>query len=385
MCQKSSPCTYARVRSLPSVRLFSFLALAFASFLRAEDAFDHFREGERLLSLQQAQQAIGPLHKAAQQKPAHPKAALYLGMAYLQTGRYTQAIQWLQNPPVHSQEYAHLYAYNLGNVYFVQHRYEEAQHAYEQALALKHDYPPALLNRANTAMKRQAYAHALADYKKYVSQNPTASQHYEVQRMIAALEQWLQRKEAEEARRKEAEEARRKEAEEARRKEAEEARRKEAEEARRKEAEEARRKEAEEARRKEAEEARRKEAEEARRKEAEEARRKEAEEARRKEAEEARRKEAEEARRKEAEEARRKEAEEARRKEAEEARRKEAEEARRKEAEEARRKEAEEARRKEAEFEALKRALRLKQAEDARTLSTGSEDTVPYQEEHNLE
>ena len=83
---------------------------------------------------------------------------------------------------------SYLYSYNLGNVYFLQSRFTEAEEAYTAALSVRRAYPPAVLNRANTYIKLENYPQALEDYKFYLNLEPAASQRQAIQRMISLLE-----------------------------------------------------------------------------------------------------------------------------------------------------------------------------------------------------
>ena len=76
----------------------------------------------------------------------------------------------------------------MGNVYFLQSRFTEAEEAYTAALSVRRAYPPAVLNRANTYIKLENYPQALEDYKFYLNLEPAASQRQVIQRMISLLE-----------------------------------------------------------------------------------------------------------------------------------------------------------------------------------------------------
>ena len=132
-------------------------------------------------------------------------------------GKYAEAEQQLLAGKSKDTAGAYLYSYNLGNVYFLQSRFTEAEEAYTEALVARRAYPPAVLNRANTYIKLEQYPQALEDYKFYLNLDPATSQRQAIQRMVSLLES--EHREAEmirmqEEARKLAEETERKAAEE---------------------------------------------------------------------------------------------------------------------------------------------------------------------------
>ncbi len=144
-------------------------------------------EGKKLLGENKAADAIPLLYDAVSTESPDSHVKLYLGVAYCQIGKYTDAEQWLLNGKETSTVDKHLYLYNLGNVYFLQKRFEEAETAYTEALAVYNNYSPAVLNRANTYMHRKNHAAALEDYKLYLNLAPASPQKQDIQRLILLL------------------------------------------------------------------------------------------------------------------------------------------------------------------------------------------------------
>lgn len=178
---------------------------------------DALTQGKKLLLNNQPDKAVPLFYKAASEGKNDPKINLYLGVCYISMGKYAEAEQQLLAGKSKDTAGAYLYSYNLGNVYFLQSRFTEAEEAYTEALAARRAYPPAVLNRANTYIKLEQYPQALEDYKFYLNLDPATSQRQAIQRMVSLLES--EHREAEmirmqEEARKLAEETERKAAEE---------------------------------------------------------------------------------------------------------------------------------------------------------------------------
>lgn len=177
---------------------------------------DALTQGKKFLLNNQPDKAVPLFYKAMTEGKSDSKINLYLGVCYISLGKYTEAEQQLLAGKSKDPAGSYLYSYNLGNIYFLQSRFTEAEEAYTAALAARRAYPPAVLNRANTYIKLEQYPQALEDYKFYLNLDPTTSQRQAIQRMVSLLES--EQREAEmirmqEEARKLAEEAERKAAE----------------------------------------------------------------------------------------------------------------------------------------------------------------------------
>ena len=151
----------------------------------AEDALT---QGKKLLLNNQPDKAMPFFYKAASEGKTDPKINLYLGVCYISLGKYAEAEQQLLAGKSKDSAGSYLYSYNLGNIYFLQSRFTEAEEAYTAALAVRRAYPPAVLNRANTYIKLEQYAKALEDYTFYLNLEPASSQRQAIQRMVSLLE-----------------------------------------------------------------------------------------------------------------------------------------------------------------------------------------------------
>ena len=149
---------------------------------------DALTQGKKLLLNNQPDKAVPLFYKAVSEGKNDPKINLYLGVCYISLGKYAEAEQQLLAGKSKDTAGAYLYSYNLGNVYFLQSRFTEAEEAYTTVLAARRAYPPAVLNRANTYVKLENYPQALEDYKFYLNLEPAASQRQAILRMVSLLE-----------------------------------------------------------------------------------------------------------------------------------------------------------------------------------------------------
>ncbi|CEM62632.1 hypothetical protein DWQ65_06940 [Treponema phagedenis] len=168
------------------IKIAIFCTLCF--FSKPLVAFDYFNEGKKLLMQHEPDKAVSLLFKASQEDPSNMHVHLYLGVAYLQTGKYVDAIYWLQKGKEGAGGDSYLYDYNLGNAFFMQNRYTDAEKSFTETLTKKSSFAPAVLNRANTYMKQEEYDKALQDYKTYLNLDFDSSQRPSIQRMISLLE-----------------------------------------------------------------------------------------------------------------------------------------------------------------------------------------------------
>ena len=175
-------CRIISVRQLIPIIMY-LLTIAISGF--SEDALT---QGKKFLLNNQPDKAAPLFYKAMSEGKKDPKINLYLGVCYISLGKYAEAEQQLLAGKSKDPTASYLYSYNLGNIYFLQSRFAEAEEAYSAALAVRRAYPPAVLNRANTYIKLENYPQALEDYKFYLNLDPAASQRQAIQRMVSLLE-----------------------------------------------------------------------------------------------------------------------------------------------------------------------------------------------------
>lgn len=214
-----------------------FAAILFCSALDVHSE----SEGEKLFKTNKPSEAIPLLEKEIRDGSVSVDTYNFLGLSYYQIGEYRKAVDAFEQGMKKAQGNKKILTYNQGLAAYAMGDYRKAETSFSLALAASPDFYPALLNRANTRLMAQKYQECIVDYKKYITDLPDDPQEPEIRRLLAYLEEEIQRQ-AEEAERL-AEEQRRLE-EENRRIQEEIARQKAEEEAR-----EAERRRAEEERR----------------------------------------------------------------------------------------------------------------------------------------
>lgn len=209
-------------------------------------------EGEKLFKTNRPSEAVALLEQDIKNGNVSADTYNFLGLAYFQLGDYQKSIEVFEAGLKSSVSNRKLLSFNEGNVAYASGDYAKAESCYSLALVASPNFYGALLNRANARLMAQKYPDCLADYKRFVAEQPDDPQTPEIYRLISYLEEEIQRQEeeairlAEEQKRLE-EENRRLQEELARQKAEQEAA--EAERKAREAAEEAARKAAEEERR----------------------------------------------------------------------------------------------------------------------------------------
>lgn len=159
-----------------------------------------FEEGKAFLASERPDRAIMSFNKAFNEENYPNDIYLYVGIAYLRLGMYVQAIENFAKGKNKDVANFYIYSFNMGNAFFAQNRFYDAEMSYSEALSSGVSYPQAILNRANARMKLQRYAFALDDYKEYLNLLPNDEQASEIRRMIEALELAKKEDDAEKAR-----------------------------------------------------------------------------------------------------------------------------------------------------------------------------------------
>ena len=116
------------------------------------------------------------------------KAYLYLGIAYEQLGFYDKAIEALKQGMDKKGADRGMFLVNIGNNYVRKQESKEAVAYYSKALEVNSSNTSALRNRANEYLRLEEYDKALNDYKLYLSLEPDAYQNERIEKVIALLE-----------------------------------------------------------------------------------------------------------------------------------------------------------------------------------------------------
>ena len=159
-----------------NLKNFLFFPLLVLNFYVYSSSFD---EGVAFLHSNRVDEAIDVFKSVIKTEDCPHDIYLYIGVAYLKLGLYTDAIDSFARGKNKDIDNFHIYSFNMGNAFFAQNRFYDAEISYSEALSSGISYPTALLNRANARVKIGKYLLALKDYDE---------QEEEVKKMIAALE-----------------------------------------------------------------------------------------------------------------------------------------------------------------------------------------------------
>jgi tetratricopeptide (TPR) repeat protein len=164
-----------------------FIALMWVSASVGGFAQDSFTLGEELFMQDNPQEAVGHLQNAIKENPGNVKAFLYLGIAYEQTDRIDEAASVYRDILDRAGEFTANVANNLGNVYFKQGEFSDAELMYTQALEADDTHAPAELGRANARIKLQSFRGAVSDYDQYLELEPDSRQREMIEQLTGYL------------------------------------------------------------------------------------------------------------------------------------------------------------------------------------------------------
>ena len=186
-------CTKFKIEKILFFILFALLSMNLYSV-------SSFEEGKAFLALERPDKAIMSFNRAFNEENCPSDIYLYIGVAYLKLGMYVQAIENFAKGKNKDVANFYIYSFNMGNAFFAQNRFYDAEISYSEALSTGVSYPQAILNRANARMKLERYSFALEDYKEYLKLLPNDEQAPEIIRMIEVLELAKKEEDAEKTR-----------------------------------------------------------------------------------------------------------------------------------------------------------------------------------------
>ena len=170
------------------IKKISFFVIIFTLLHIALYSVSSFDEGKAFLASERPDKAIMSFNKAFNEEDCPKDIYLYIGVAYLKMGMYVQAIENFAKGKNKDVANFYMYSFNMGNAFFAQNRFYDAEISYSEAISAGIPCPQAILNRANARMKLEKYPFALEDYKEYLMLLPDDEQAPEIRRMIEALE-----------------------------------------------------------------------------------------------------------------------------------------------------------------------------------------------------
>ena len=137
-------------------------------------AEDDFSRGEGLFRQNEAYEAI-PFLKKAVSEGSHPKAYVYLSVAYYQLGRYQESLDICNLGMKVSGTDKKVLSFNAGNTAFSMGDWASAEAWYSKAIMADSEYAPPYLNRANSRMKQNKIELAKEDYERYARLEPEST------------------------------------------------------------------------------------------------------------------------------------------------------------------------------------------------------------------
>lgn len=154
-------------------------------------------EGEKLFKTNNPGAAVPLLEKDISSGNVSSDTYNFLGLSYFQLGQYEKSIDAFERGMKAGVSNRKLLLFNEGNVAYSSGDYSKAESCYSLALAASPNFYEALLNRANARLMLKKYSDCLVDYKRFVAEQPDDPQTPEIYRLIAYLEQEIQREEEE--------------------------------------------------------------------------------------------------------------------------------------------------------------------------------------------
>ena len=125
-----------------------------------------------LYSLKRYKPAIAAYDRAIEIDPEYLWAWNNRGEAYIRLGQVERAVLDFQKAIELDPSKSFVPWNNLGKLYYEQQDYQKAIEAYEQALAVKKDYLPALIGLGNAQKANQLYSQAVESYDRALAINP---------------------------------------------------------------------------------------------------------------------------------------------------------------------------------------------------------------------
>lgn len=155
---------------------------AYSSF-----ASDAYETGYNLFSTNKPSEAIPYFVTAMNDLSVSPSVYIYLGIAYYQTGQYTESLEVFRRGLSASGTNKRILAFNAGNSAYAMRDYATAEEMFSLASAADPTFASPVLNRANSRLSQDKLQGALEDYERYLVLDPYSSQRAEVEAIIRAL------------------------------------------------------------------------------------------------------------------------------------------------------------------------------------------------------
>ncbi len=165
------------------------LACIFALVAAKASCATLLEQGIDALRANDAAGAKSALLGALNQNPQDERVYLYLGVADMQLGDYSGALDVFKQGLTISQRYTSVFCFDIGNIYFMQGQNTLAEGMYSEAIRKDPNFADAYLNRANARMRLNSYDGAAADYTTYLGLAPSSPQRDNIEKILALLTQ----------------------------------------------------------------------------------------------------------------------------------------------------------------------------------------------------
>ena len=168
-------------------RKYFSLAVVLVLSVYSSFASDAYETGYNLFSTNKPSEAIPYFVTAMNDLSVSPSVYIYLGIAYYQTGQYTESLEVFRRGLSASGTNKRIIAFNAGNSAYAMRDYATAEEMFSLASAADPTFASPVLNRANSRLSQDKLQGALEDYERYLVLDPYSSQRAEVEAIIRAL------------------------------------------------------------------------------------------------------------------------------------------------------------------------------------------------------
>ncbi len=153
-----------------------------------------FATGEELFKINKPIDAIPFLEKAISSPDVDPAVYIYLGVAYYQTGAFSDSLSiCIQGLTKENTDHKTL-AFNAGNSAYAIGNYARADACYAIAMKTDAEFSPAVLNRANAQLKQDHLQDAKDNYELFLKLDPENEQKIQIEELIKLLEAEIARR-----------------------------------------------------------------------------------------------------------------------------------------------------------------------------------------------
>lgn len=163
------------------------------AILFGKNCFSQSR-GEKLFKENNPKDAVQVLENEILNNQISDDAYNFLGLGYYQLGEYEKSANAFERGIKAGAPNAKILFFNQGNSYFALKKFEKATESFGNSYKLDGEFYDALLNRANSYLMNDKLALAKKDYEEYLKKNPEAAQKNEIEKLILAIDEEIERR-----------------------------------------------------------------------------------------------------------------------------------------------------------------------------------------------